>query len=286
MAVSVGSPSIVAEITRTSGLGPYIVSGSIARAGKFSQFYSAGDTFDYFCDDGGGRAEYGQGLLNADGSISRLQIYWTTANGIGGTPVSWPPTGRRFLRVVLSVFGGTGGGGGGGGGGGTPSFSRTIDGFWNGTVPALTKIERYLFAENGQLRAGLPGSRAFADHATSATSDSIVTQTGDTLVDELGNTLATTAITQFVVTSTGDQLVTETGDQVVDALFGGGAPVNIDIRKDGVSVGFMAFNPGAAQALFSFPSDQAFVPGDIFELVAPAFSDANLSDLVWTFLLS
>jgi hypothetical protein len=277
MAASVGAPSIVAEITRTSGLNPYVVSGGVARAARFAQFYSVGDTFDYFCDDGGGRAEYGLGQLNADGSITRLAIHWTTSGGIGGLPVNWPAIGRRFLRAVLSAFGG--------GGGPFGSSARTISGFRNGTVPALEKIERYLFVESGVLRSGLPGSKAIADVPTSATVANIVTETGDIVVDGLGGTLTTAAGGNLVVNNLGDQIVTETGDLVVDALFGGGSPISIDIRKNGTNIGSMIFNPGVSQASFSFPNNVTFAAGDLFELVAPTTSDPNLANLVWTFLI-
>jgi hypothetical protein len=248
MPFAIGSTSVIAEITRTVGTGPYVPAGPLPRAARFSEFFSPGESLEYITDDGGSLAEYGTGLFHSDGTISRDSIEWSTSGGLGGALIDWPDRGRRTIRARVSATGG-----------GTASI-RTINGFWDGTVPASQRIERYLFNTAATLLAGMPGSLARADTPVAGAVSNIVTQTGDQVVDHLGN---------FLVDSTGV-----------------GAAVVFEIRKNGGVVGLMTFNPGITTAGFTFAADVGFLVGDLFELVGSATPDPNLADIVWNILLA
>lgn len=285
-----GAVSIVAEYTRTSGTGAYTVEGRVARAARFAEFYSTGDTFDYYTDDGGGLAEYAVGQLNADGTISRQSIHWSTLGGVGTGPIAWAATGRRIIRAVVSAVGGGGG----------PTTPWMISGFWNGTVATGDKLERYLFAKPGTLVAGLPDSLIRADTPVGGgvappTVNFIVTEAGDHIVDETGDdvvdatggvpVLLTVTPAVFIVTEAGDQIVDETGDPVVES-FAAGADVVLEIRMNGVQVGSATFAPGVVNGVRSLPVSVSANIGDLFELVGGPIADPDLSDIVWTFVVS
>jgi hypothetical protein len=281
----VGATSIVSEITKTSGTGPYTVIKSRARAAKFAQFYSPGDTFDYFVEDGGGLAEHGQGTLNLDGTISRTTIHWTSVGGIGGAPVNWFE-GRKYISAVVT-----------GGGGTTISAAERIRGFWDGIITDGKRIDRFLFTKTATLKAGLPLSLA----------------TCDTPPASGGGT------TSYLIGAGGNRLVKADLTSKLVKLFGSGAgPAVFSLQKNASQIGTMVFGPGVApatgylvdasgdrllragggflvrsfgggsptQATFNFPSDVSFVAGDKFEIVGPVPGDANLANLVWTFELS
>jgi hypothetical protein len=288
--VDVGAFSIVSEITRTGGTGPYLLEGKIARAAKFAQFYAVGDIFEYFCDDGGGLAEYGQGSLLGDGTISRDIIHWTTPFGIGGPPIDWPTVGQRSIRACIT----------GHPGGGTITAINTINGFWEGTVPDGERITRYLFTRPGTLPANLPTSLATCDVSPTASGASyLINAAGGRLVK--ADNISKLAI-RF---SSGDGpavfSLQKNGSQIGTMTFGPGGPGSAPptgylVRASGDRLirpagGFLVRSFGVSSspstsATFSFPSAVSFVAGEKFEVVAPTPMDENLSDIVWTFELS
>jgi hypothetical protein len=61
------------------------------------------------------------------------------------------------------------------------------------------------------------------------------------------------------------------------------AQADLDIRKNGASIGTVTFAAAASTASFSFASEVAFVAGDRLAVLAPASQDASLADISITF---
>jgi hypothetical protein len=282
MPVTAGAPStLVSEVTRTAGTGGYFIEGGVPRAVLFQEAYSVGETFDYFCDDGGGIAEYGKGILSDNTIIDRVSIHWTSIGGEGAAPISWPTSGRRFIRAVVSGATGT-------------TTTNNISGFWGGTVPSGQRIERFLFTKPGTLPANLPTSRATVDTPPSSTGTAFLVGAGGNrllradLSSRLAISLGTAGPAVFSLQKAGVQVGTMTFAPGAHPTTGYlvGASGNKLLRAGG---GFLVRSFGAAatgNATFSFPSSVAFVPGDKFEIVGPNPGDADLADIVWTFDLS
>jgi hypothetical protein len=277
MSIAIGSPSFVAETTRTIGVGAYFPDRRIPRCARISEIYVPGDIFDYFVDDGGGLAEFGRGILNLDLSISRLSIHWSTLGGVGGFPINWGP-GKRTIRIYsITINIGT-----------SPSVP-TIHGFWSGVVGSGEKIERYLFTQSATLLAGMPGSRAIADTPNSSgVGNLFVDELGNFYVDESGNSFVdgfAGALVggNFFVDESGDSFVDELGNFFADGFFG--IPGSFNLLKNGLIIGGMEFPVGSTNAIFSLVSNVSFVSGDLFEIVGPA-SAGDISDLVWSIPLS
>jgi len=87
----------------------------------------------------------------------------------------------------------------------------------------------------------------------------------------------------LVVTQTGDQLVNELGDLIGDSMLG--SPVVVTIARNGTTVGTIQFNPGQRNAVFGFPANVSFSPGDLFEIVG-AVNNAGLGNVVWNVVVS
>lgn len=284
MAIGIGAPSFVAETTRTTGIGSYVPDRRIPRSARIRDIYAPGDTFDYFVDDNGGVAEFALGLLNADGSIARVSIHWTSLGGVGAAPVSWRP-GKKTIRVYVA-------GGGTNTGGGQQTFPL-VSGFWSGTVGASQKIERYIFSQSATLLAGMPGSAAIADIPNESVSGNFfVDELGGSLIDELGNLFIDgltapigTTVGSFYVDELGNSIVDDAGSFFIDGVSGGGGGFGglavFDVRKNSESIGAMTFGLAQTNAVFSSISSTAFAAGDLFELVGPVSSGA-IADLVWT----
>jgi hypothetical protein len=278
----IGAVSIVSEITKTEGTGPYTPIQSRARAAKFAEFFSPGDTFGYFVEDGGGLAEYGQGTLNLDGTISRTSIYWTSVGGIGGGPIDWFP-GQKYISVVIII----------GGGGGQVSFPEVIRGFWDGIVDPSARIERFIFTRSSTLPAGLPASFATCDvPPLSGATDFLLMEDGSHLLrEDLG---------KFILTEGGSSAVfslQKNGTQIGTMTFGTGTATATGffllengtdhlLLEDGTSKFIATVGSSGAGTTFVFPTTTTFVPGDKFEIIGPASADPDLADLAWAFQLS
>lgn len=63
------------------------------------------------------------------------------------------------------------------------------------------------------------------------------------------------------------------------------AQTDIDIQKNGVSIGTMRFAASGTTASFVGVSETSFAAGDRLQLVAPGSADATLADISATFLL-
>lgn len=57
------------------------------------------------------------------------------------------------------------------------------------------------------------------------------------------------------------------------------ANADIDVQKNGVSVGTISFAAGQAEATFTMASETAFAARDILTLIAPAVQDTTLADI-------
>jgi len=62
------------------------------------------------------------------------------------------------------------------------------------------------------------------------------------------------------------------------------AQADLDLRRNGASIGSVTFAAGVQTASFSLAGGAAFAPGDRLELIAPATQDATLAGLALTFL--
>jgi hypothetical protein len=61
------------------------------------------------------------------------------------------------------------------------------------------------------------------------------------------------------------------------------AQADLDIRKNGASIGTVTFAAAASTASFSFASEVAFAAGDRLTIIAPGTQDASLADISITF---
>jgi hypothetical protein len=61
------------------------------------------------------------------------------------------------------------------------------------------------------------------------------------------------------------------------------AQADLDIRKNGTSIGTITFAAAASTASFSFASEVAFVAGDRLAVIAPGTQDASLANISITF---
>lgn len=57
------------------------------------------------------------------------------------------------------------------------------------------------------------------------------------------------------------------------------ADLNLDLQKDGVSIGTLTFSAGDAVGAVTFTDDVQFVPGDIFDVITPGFLDATARNM-------
>lgn len=68
---------------------------------------------------------------------------------------------------------------------------------------------------------------------------------------------------------------------VCKSLLSATAATDIDIKKNGTSIGTIHFAIGGTVATFVFAAKVSFAAGDIIKLVAPASADATLGDIVF-----
>ncbi len=68
-------------------------------------------------------------------------------------------------------------------------------------------------------------------------------------------------------------------NSVADAAVAATAQTDVDIRKNGVSVGTVRWAAAATAATFIFASEVTFVSGDTLELVAPTTPDTTLASI-------
>jgi hypothetical protein len=61
------------------------------------------------------------------------------------------------------------------------------------------------------------------------------------------------------------------------------AQADLDVRKNGASIGTITFVAAASTATFTFASEVAFAAGDRFVVIAPGSQDASLADISITF---
>jgi len=101
----------------------------------------------------------------------------------------------------------------------------------------------------------------------------------DELIDVDIGVLAISTEPAVLETETGALLETETG--MLIATDDGGAPVNLDIRKNGILIGSATISPGVSEAAFTFPVDVSFQPKELLEISGPANAALDLADLVW-----
>ena len=62
------------------------------------------------------------------------------------------------------------------------------------------------------------------------------------------------------------------------------AQADLDVLKNGASIGTVTFTAAASAATFTFASEVAFAAGDRLTVLAPSSQDASLADLSITFL--
>lgn len=66
------------------------------------------------------------------------------------------------------------------------------------------------------------------------------------------------------------------------ALVAATSQTDVDVRKNGSSVGTIRWAASGTVASFIFSTDQTFNAGDYMQVIGPGTADATLADLMWT----
>jgi hypothetical protein len=91
----------IAEITTTTGIGDYVLSGALAGYFTFSSKCTIGDTVEYAADsiDATGDSEVGVGTFGAGNTLARTMVY-SSSNANGA--VNWAVGTKRIVLTLTA----------------------------------------------------------------------------------------------------------------------------------------------------------------------------------------